>query len=636
MGNEIFTIGHSNHEYSKTDIYPALQRTFGYTKFRPHQESVVKALLEGRDALVVMPSGGGKSLCYQLPAALMPGTCVVVSPLIALMKDQVDGAASNGLRAACFNSSMDNMGRLSVLERLSRRELDLLYISPERLVMDTFRGELKRSDISFFAIDEAHCISDWGHDFRPDYLDLSNLKTEFPRTPVAAFTATATPPVRRDIAVRLGLKKPHEVLASFNRPNFFYQVVPKREAVSQILDFIKERPDESGIVYRTTRKDVDSTADFLLGEGINALPYHAGLDKLDRQKHQEAFCGREVDVIVATVAFGMGIDKPDVRYVIHGDLPKNLESYYQETGRAGRDGLPAHCLLLFSEGDAHKIRYFIDQTEDARQQRLEQEKLSRMIRFGSINLCRRRHLLGYFGEDYGKERCGSCDICTEQVERTDATRDAQIVMSAVFRTDERFGISKIVDIVAGADTKDVKRLNLDEVNTYGAGGDRPRKHWRHVIDELIGQQCLIRTQDRYPVLRLSDRGKEVLFDRRKFEAMRCDSDFSKPASAAGDGGDMSYDFALFDELRKIRRELADEAGMPPFTIFHDRTLKEMAYFYPTTPDEMLGITGVGEVKLKNYGDIFTGAIEKYLSQNPEIEPLAGKARRGIKTWQSKR
>ncbi len=597
----------------KEDIYPALQRTFGYSKFRPHQESVVEALLDGGDALVIMPSGGGKSLCYQLPATLMPGTCVVVSPLISLMKDQVDGAASNGLQAACFNSTMDNIERCNVLKRLSRRELDLLYISPERLVMDLFKNELKRADISFFAIDEAHCISEWGHDFRPDYLDLSKLKTDFPRVPIAAFTATATPPVRRDIADRLGLKEPHEVLASFNRPNFFYQVVPKQNADIQILDFIQARPDESGIVYRTTRNDVDSTSAFLQGEGISALPYHAGLDRIERQRHQDAFCMGEVDVIVATVAFGMGIDKPDVRYVIHGDLPKNLESYYQETGRAGRDGLPAHCLLLFSESDAMKIRYFIDQEEDPDRQRLSFKKLARIIEFGSINACRRRHLLAYFGEKYENDSCDSCDICTRQTERKDATEDAQIVMSAILRTRERYGMGKIVDIVVGANTKDVRKLGLDKVKTYGVGADKPKKYWRYIINELIGQEFLIRTDDRYPVLILSEKGKEVLLGKRKFETAWCEIDLTKSVSSDEDKGDISYDIQLFEELRRIRRELADEAGMPPFAVFHDRTLKEMAHLYPTTPGKLLDITGVGNVKLKNYGDIFMQAIKKHLS-----------------------
>ncbi len=614
-------------ECSKGDIYRALQHNFGYSQFRPHQQSVVRALLDGRDAVAVMPSGGGKSLCYQLPASLLPGTCVVISPLISLMKDQVDGAAANGLRAACFNSSLDHTERLAVLERLGRRELDLLYVSPERLVMDRFRSELKRSDISFFAIDEAHCISDWGHDFRPDYLDLSRLKPDFPQTPVAAFTATATPPVRRDIATRLGLENPHKVLASFNRPNFFYQVVPKQNDKLQILEFIKSRPGESGIVYRTTRNDVDSTAGFLQGEGVSALPYHAGLDTTDRQKNQDAFCRDEVDVIVATIAFGMGIDKPDVRYVVHGDLPKNLESYYQETGRAGRDGLPAHCLLLFSEGDALKIKYFIDQEDDPHRRRLSLEKINQMIRFASVNVCRRRQLLGYFGEEYGEDSCDSCDICTEQVERADATCDAQIVMSATWRTGERYGIGKIVDIVTGANTEAVRKLRLDEVKTYGAGADKARKHWRHIVDELIGQECLIRTDDRYPVLRLSEKGKEVLFGRRRFEAARRGSDFSKPASAAeDDGGDITCDIVLFDKLRKIRRELADGAGMPPFTVFHDRTLEEMAYYYPTTPEKMLAITGVGEVKLRNYGGIFMRAIGNYLSGHPDIEPPAGRVK----------
>ncbi len=617
MKPEIYTVGHSNHE---SDIFRELQHTFGYQKFRKHQKSIVKALLDRRDAMVLMPSGGGKSLCYQLPAKLSSGTAVIISPLISLMKDQVDGAKANGLRAEFFNSSLSQSERLAVLRQLNYGGLDMLYISPERLVMDRFRNELKRANIAFFAIDEAHCISDWGHDFRPDYLFLSKLKTEFPNTPVAAFTATATPKVREDIARRLRLQNPHNVLASFDRPNFFYQVLPKNNVKSQILDFIRTKPGESGIVYRTTRDDVDASAEFLRTEGIEALPYHAGLPPQLRQQTQDAFNNDQVDVIVATVAFGMGIDKPDVRYVIHGDLPRDLESYYQETGRAGRDGEPAHCLLLFSEGDAFKIKFFIDQKEAEEQQRRALVKLNHMIKFGSINLCRRNYLLSYLGEEYGSDSCGSCDICTEQVERVEATREAQIVMSAIARTKQRYGAGKIIDIVKGADTQAVRRNNLDEVKTYGVGADKTKKYWRHILNELIGQECVKKVGERYPTLQLTPKGIQILRGELKFQAVQRECDILEQSAerTPSTASEQDYDLILFDQLRKLRTKLAEEQNLPPYTVFQDRTLKEMAYYFPVTDDEMLSITGVGDIKLKNYGDIFSSVIKRYIDNNPGV------------------
>ncbi len=607
---------------TEDEIYSALQHTFGYRQFRKHQKSIVRALLDAQDAMVVMPSGGGKSLCYQLPSRLLNGTCVVISPLISLMKDQVDGARANGLSAACFNSSMGEGERIDVLRHLRQKDLDLLYISPERLVMDRFRQELQRADISFFAIDEAHCISDWGHDFRPDYLYLSKLKDEFPQTPVAAFTATATPQVREDITRRLNLRSPHNILASFDRPNFFYQVVPKKDVYDQILDFVGARPGQSGVVYRTTRKDVDSTADLLQQEGINALPYHAGLGQLARAQNQEAFNKDKVDVIVATVAFGMGIDKPDVRYVIHGDLPKDLESYYQETGRAGRDGEPAHCLLLFGEGDAFKIRYFIDQMEDEGLQRRSLEKLRQMMNFAALNVCRRRHLLSYFGEDYGPEPCNSCDICCSEATAVEANKEAQILLSAVVRTGQRYGVTKIIDIVTGANTKEVRKNRLDQVKTYGAGADRPKKYWRRLVDELIGQQCLRRTNDRYPTLKLTKSGKKVLLGEKDFKIMQRDDEPTgeEDSDLIVAEADIPSDMILFDKLRQLRTQLADDAGMPPYTVFHNRALREMAAYFPTTDEKMLKITGVGDVKLKRYGEAFMDAIQEHLNENPDITP----------------
>src|SRR4030066_519573 len=397
-------------------IHDTLKTIFGFQSFRPNQESIIKNILDGRDVFAVMPTGGGKSLCYQLPATVMHGTAVVISPLISLMKDQVDAAVENGIQAAFMNSSMDADEVSDVYRMLKYNKIRLLYIAPERFAMPHFLERLKTAAISLFAIDEAHCISEWGHDFRPDYLGLSLIPEMFPGVPVAAFTATATQRVQDDIIKKIGLRKPHIVRASFNRPNLFYEVKGKSRVESQILGFLRDRPGESGIIYRTTRDSVMETADFLKSKGIAALPYHAGLSTAERKKNQEAFNRDEVQVIVATIAFGMGIDKSTLRFVIHADLPKNIEAYYQETGRAGRDGEPARCLLFFGRGDIPKIRYFIDRIPGDAERAAAMENLNRMAGFASHNVCRRRKLLGYFGERYPEENCGACDICAGNIE----------------------------------------------------------------------------------------------------------------------------------------------------------------------------------------------------------------------------
>jgi ATP-dependent DNA helicase RecQ len=596
----------------------ALNKVFGFHSFRANQEDIVRSLLERRDAFVVMPTGGGKSLCYQLPAALLPGTCVVVSPLISLMKDQVDAAAGAGLRAAYYNSSQTKNQRLDVLHRLQGGKLALLYVSPERLTMEAFINTLKRARICLFAIDEAHCISEWGHDFRPDYLYLAELVEMFPDIPVAAFTAAATERVQTDIVARLGLRNPYVVRASFNRPNLFYQVEPKENVAAQILDFVSSRPEESGIVYRTTRDDVERTAAVLAHAGIRALPYHAGLDESTREQNQDAFNRDEVHVIVATIAFGMGIDKSNVRFVLHGDLPKNIESYYQETGRAGRDGESAHCMLLFRSGDITKIRFFVNQIADEQERKVASRQLKEMIKFASVNTCRRRQLLAYFGEAYGHDSCGACDVCTNTVERADATTEARMVMSAIARTRERFGVTQIVDIVVGADTRQIRQRRLDRLKTYGVGKDKPKRHWRCIVDELIAQDCIARTEDQYPVLRLTDKGRRLLAGEETFLAIK-PVEKRPPGPAAVWTEDYNRD--LFEELRHLRRELAVKRNVPPFIVFSDRTLHEMARRFPATLDEMRTVNGVGDVKLSEYGMPFLTAIRGFLETHPEMAPV---------------
>lgn len=610
----------SDHEYT---IHNTLKTVFGFQSFRPNQESIIKNILDGRDVFAVMPTGGGKSLCYQLPATAMHGTAVVISPLISLMKDQVDAAVENGIPAAFMNSSMDADEVTDVYRMLKYSKISLLYIAPERFAMPHFLERLKTAAISLFAIDEAHCISEWGHDFRPDYLGLSLIPEMFPGVPVAAFTATATQRVQDDIINKIGLRNPHIVRASFNRPNLFYEVKAKSRVELQILEFLRYRPDESGIIYRTTRDSVMDTANFLKSKGIAALPYHAGLSTAERKKNQEAFNRDEVQVIVATIAFGMGIDKSNLRFVIHADLPKNIEAYYQETGRAGRDGEPAHCLLFFGRGDIPKIRYFINEITDDGERYTAIQKLNQTVGFASHNVCRRRQLLGFFGEDYPRDNCGACDICSGSVEQIDITTDAQIIMSALSRTGQRFGIGHIIDIVTGADTKRIRELRHNEIKTYGTGKGRDKKYWRSVIDELIAQGAVIQEGDPYPVLKITQKGSHILFGRERIMALRKEKAKAKTARERDEFEE--YDGTLFGRLRNVRKRIAEGQKVPPYIIFSDRTLHEMCRRFPSTLSDMRKISGVGDAKLERYGEDFIKEIKLYLDENPGISVSGGES-----------
>jgi len=626
-------------------VMAALDEVFGFREFRPNQREIIAAILARRDVFAVMPTGGGKSLCYQLPAHLMEGTGLVVSPLISLMKDQVDAAKANGLQAEFLNSSLDSSERSRIGRLLARGELDLLYVAPERLAMDWFLPMLKAVPLSLIAVDEAHCISEWGHDFRKDYLTLDRLVTEFPNVPLAAFTATATHHVQQDIIKKLGLRNPFVLRASFDRPNLFYQVIPKSDELGQILRLVRGYGEDSGIVYRTKRKDVEETAAYLQSKKIKALPYHAGLDNDIRKHHQEMFNRDEANVIVATIAFGMGIDKSNIRYVIHGDLPKNIEGYYQETGRSGRDGEPAQCVLLFGYGDLRILRYFIDQVEDAQQREVQKGKLRSMIEYAESHTCRRTRILKYFGEKYAFPDCDGCDVCVPDARKIDATRQAQIVMSAVARTAEQSDAQHVIDIVVGKATDAVRQLGHDQLKTFGVGKDTGEPDWRQVIGALLARGCL-RLRGVPGKLLLSDRGKDVLFGRRKFEVFQSSAEepgaegqaeapaeIAKPARPARrkrprpteDSGDIpadafepteEYDLQLFEELRGLRKRLAQQKNLPPFVIFSDRTLRELAGRTPTSLPGMRKITGVGDTKLRQYGPDFVAAIAQYLVRNP--------------------
>ncbi|GAB4184430.1 MAG: DNA helicase RecQ [Geothermobacteraceae bacterium] len=589
-----------------------LETVFGFRSFRPGQEEVVRALAAGEDAFVLMPTGGGKSLCYQLPALVRPGTALVVSPLIALMKDQVDSLRQLGVAAACYHSALGTEESRRILARLHAGELDLLYVAPERLLTDAFLQRLRTIDIALVAIDEAHCISQWGHDFRPEYLQLPVLRQHFPGVPLVALTATADPQTRRDIVERLGLERAHHHVASFDRPNIRYTVLEKVRPFEQLRRFLARHRKASGIVYALSRKRTEQIAEKLSAAGLRAAPYHAGLPDELRHATQEAFLRDDIDIVVATVAFGMGIDKPNVRFVVHYDLPKNLESYYQETGRAGRDGLASEALLLFGYGDIALVRGLIEQSDNPEQVRIELHKLNAMVAYAEERGCRRRALLGYFGESLDQD-CGNCDTCLDPPETFDATEDARKALSCVFRVGQRFGIGYVVEVLRGADNDRVRANGHHQLSTWGIGRDQGADHWTSLLRQLVQRGYLQQDIGNYSVLKLTEKARPLLRGEESIELARPRMRLkaaNKPRKRRGPVVDC--DAALFERLRARRKQIADAQGIPPYMVFSDATLAEMAAVVPQTAQELLQINGVGLTKLERFGGEFLDVLTRPL------------------------
>ena len=598
-------------------LLPLLKQYFGFTSFRPLQEDIIRDSLAGRDIFALLPTGGGKSLCFQLPALARAGLTVVVSPLIALMKDQVDALQAAGVAATFLNSSLPPEESRRRLRGLHQGEYRLLYAAPERLMLSGFLSDLQRWNVRLIAIDEAHCISEWGHDFRPEYRQIADLRTHFPDVPFMALTATATERVREDIVNHLKLREPRRYVASFNRPNLTYRVLAKNKPYDQLLDYLRGRRRESGIVYCQSRKSVERLAANLTEDGVKARPYHAGLTPQQRSEHQEQFLRDDVRVICATIAFGMGINKPNVRFVVHYDLPKNIEGYYQETGRAGRDGLPGECVLLFSPGDVAKQTQFIEEKQDPQEQQIAREQLQQMVHYAESSDCRRVELLRYFGETFSAESCGACDNCLSPRETFNGTLAAQKLLSCVYRIRERnsfgVGLNHVIEVLTGADTDKIRKWGHEQLSTYGIGKEHSRPEWAAIGRELVRLGYLRQTSEKFSVLEMTPEGRAMLKSRQTVMLTK-PVVTGKPESRRV--GDIACDEALFDRLRELRKRLADQLNVPAYIVFSDVALRQMARLYPATQGEFARISGVGEKKLKEFGAAFLGEIAFHLQENP--------------------
>jgi len=596
-----------------------LKRYFGFASFRPLQPEIIRATLEGRDVFALLPTGGGKSLCFQLPALIRPGLTVVVSPLIALMKDQVDALQAGGIAATFLNSSLGAAESRRRLRGLHQHEYRLLYAAPERLVPAGLLPDLQRWHVNLIAVDEAHCISEWGHDFRPEYRQLAQLREAFPHTPMMALTATATSRVREDIIQLLQLREPKCFVASFNRPNLTYRVMAKDKPSAQALDFLRARPRDSGIIYCQSRKGAEKLAAQLAAHNIAARPYHAGLTAAERSENQELFLRDEARVICATIAFGLGVNKPNVRFVLHYDLPRNIEGYYQETGRAGRDGLPSECLLLFSAGDVAKQQHFIKEKSPA-EQLIAREQLRQIVHYAESAGCRRAELLRYFGEAFPAANCGGCDNCLEPRDTFDGTLAAQKFLSCVYRIRRKsgfgFGAGHVAAVLTGSDSEQIRRRGHEQLSTYGIGREHSRADWQAIGRELARRGYLRQLTDKFNVLELTDEGLAALRARTKII-------LTKPMTAPPSepekiprAGAIACDEGLFERLRQLRKKLADERNVPAYIVFSDVSLRQMARHYPATDGQFTRISGVGEKKLREFGAAFLGEIAAHLQTSP--------------------
>ena len=594
---------------NKTD--ELLKKYWGYSKFLPHQKEIIESILNGNDTVAIMATGGGKSLCYQLPSLYLGGLTVVISPLISLMKDQVDDLNARGILAAAYNSSLEYLDRTRIENELKEGNLRLLFISPEKCMQPNFLESLKVSPVYLIAIDEAHCISEWGHNFRPEYRQLAQLKKVFPAVPIVALTATAIPEVRRDICEQLGLSGAREFIGSFNRKNLQYRIIPKKNPMIFLANYIGQHRSDSGIIYCLSKKETEDIASDLKKRGFKALAYHGGLSKPVREKVQDAFIHDTINIVCATVAFGMGINKPDVRYVIHYDLPKTVESYYQETGRAGRDGQFSECILLYCRGDYTRVRSMLEHDDTGeRNLRLALKKLQDITEYCETNTCRRKYLLNYFGEEYPEENCASCDNCDHPPDMIDSTEAATLIVACVKQLPSRFGIELISDVLRGSKNTKIKDYHLDALSAYGSGKKYSKAQYRTWINELVRQGYLDRAGDKYPVICCGGKSEELLKGTAQVMLPVPECETAKRSVPSAIVSTNAEDTALFLRLKSLRKVIADRNGVPPYVIFPDKSLHEMACARPVDCESFSLISGVGEYKLEKYGPEFIEEIGK--------------------------
>ena len=605
-----------------------LQQYFGYDSFRLEQSNAVENVIAKKDTFVLMPTGGGKSLCYQVPALVLDGTAIVISPLIALMKDQVDALRVNGISASYINSSMNSFEQNETLNQLKNGKLKLLYVAPEKLSSENgaFLEMLKEVNISLFAVDEAHCVSHWGHDFRPDYLFLNGIKNQFPNVPIIALTASADEITRKDICKQLNLQNPLVLISSFDRANIKYFVQPKQSVLQNIIQYLNEHPDASGIIYCLSRKGTEEMSEKLRESGINSAYYHAGINSVERAKVQEDFLKDNIRVMVATIAFGMGIDKSNVRFVMHADLPKNIESYYQETGRAGRDGLLSEAILFYSYADVIKLRRFAMIEGNEEQSDLMLQKLQQMADFAEMQKCRRQYLMEYFGENHDGN-CNSCDYCLSEFETWDATTDSQKLLSAIFRLKERYGKNLIIDFLRGS--KGVKITDyMRDLPTYGIGNDHDKNYWQNLIRQLLINGFLSESNEEFSVLKLNDESREILFKGKKVSFKKVKEHAKavvvEEIETHYSTQEIDANLDLFAELKTLRREQAEKENVPPYVIFSDATLMELSAYFPQNKEELNQISGFGAFKIEKYGEIFLSAIIEFCKNHDLISKISEK------------